>query len=78
MMELLEYLNTLMSTSHLGDIHGSLLQKLFFFDNLFCAVVCCVFLLGFTADIIIKLRIRRFRGHLSQKGDYCDLDPDRA
>lgn len=78
MIELFEHLNTLMSNYHLGDIHGNILQKAFFFDNLICFLVCCVFLIGFTTDLIIKLRIRRYKRNLSRRNDYFGLDPDRA
>lgn len=78
MMELLEHINTLMSANHLGDIHGNIFQKIFLFDNLFCVVLLCVFLIGMTIDIIIKIRIRQYKRNRSRRGVYYDLDPDRA
>ena len=78
MIELLEHLNTLMSTNHLGDMHGNLFQKIFFFDNLFCVLAFCIFMIGMAIDIILKYRIRRYKNILSRRNDYDRLDPDRA
>lgn len=75
---LLERINALMSVNHLGDIHGDIFQKVFFFDNLICFLVCCVFMIGFTTDLIIKLRIRRYKRNLSQRRCYDSIDSDWA
>lgn len=77
MKEILEQLNTLMSTSHLGDMHGNLLQKIFFFDNILCIVTCLLFLMGFIIVAINRLH-RRHPKQRTERSDRVIIDLDRA
>lgn len=74
MMELLEQLNTWMSSNHLGDMHGNLFQMYFFWDNLLIMILFPV-LLGF---FIREIRYRRYMRKRFYVGKNRDLDPDRA
>ena len=78
MMELLEQLNTWMSTNHLGDMNGNLFQMYYFWDNLLIMLLPPV-LLGFLIrEISYMIRHRRYMRKRIYGGKYRDLDPDRA
>lgn len=80
-MELLEQLNTLMVAEHMGNMHGNLLQQIFFFDNIFCAVFGCIAWIYLIVKGIHYLyrKIRNRNLYMRAYGrNYRDFDPDRA